>query len=123
MASAYVVTVAVTATAGFVGESTPVILLAALLSLPASVIALPAYYVAYGLLALVPGADPSASSSSSRFCGHGADCTTGELAAWFQVTTAALGILALTCAALLNVLGLPVAAGRRRRGVVGCQPI
>ena len=54
ISSAYVLTVAAVATVGFVAESTAVILLAALLSLPVSVIALPGYYVANALVTLVP---------------------------------------------------------------------
>ena len=52
----YALIVMVIATAGFTTESTSMILLAAFLALPSSVIAVPAYYVVYGLLALVPGA-------------------------------------------------------------------
>ena len=52
--AAYGLTVAAVATVGFVAESTAVILLAALLSLPVSVIALPGYYVANALVTLVP---------------------------------------------------------------------
>jgi hypothetical protein len=124
MASAYVLAVASIATAGFVAESTRLILLAALLSLPASVIALPAYYAAYGLLAQVPGANPSDFSSSSRFCADGTDCITGNPAVWFQITTNVLGIVALTCAALVNVFGLYLVARRRyARGAVDAASV
>ena len=116
LGSVYVLVVAVVAAEGFVVESTAVILLAALLSLPASVIALPGYYVAYGLLALVPGANPNESSGSS-YCTSGGDCvssTTGDLADWFQATTEVLGVLAFTCAALINLLALRILTARRR---------
>jgi len=118
MASIYVVTVAATAALGFVLESTTTILLAAALSLPASVFALPGYYLVYGLLASVTNANPSVASGSTS-CTAGGDCTSsisGDPADWFQVTTNALGILALTCAAVLNVFLLRRIAQHRRRG-------
>jgi hypothetical protein len=118
MASIYVLTVAATAAFGFVRESTPTILLAAALSFPASVIALPGYYLVYGLLASVTNANPSDASGSTS-CTAGGDCTSstsGDPAVWFQVTTDILGILALTCAAVLNAFLLCRMAERRRRG-------
>lgn len=117
VAAVYVLVVAVVATMGFVTESTAVIFLAALLSLPASVIALPGYYVVYGLLALIPGAIPSESSGAAACSPDGVDCewtSTGDLAGWFHVTTDVIGILALTCAAVLNVLGLCIVTARAR---------
>ncbi|KRE36982.1 hypothetical protein ASG73_11750 [Janibacter sp. Soil728] len=117
VAAGYVLTVAVVATVGFVTESTAGILLAALLSLPASVIALPSYYVAYGLLALIPGANPSESSGSGACNTDGVDCqwsSTGDLAGWFHVTTEVIGILALTCAAVLNVLAICIVTALAR---------
>lgn len=112
--SAYVLIVAVVATVGFFAESTTAILLAALLSLPVSVIALPGYYVAYGLLALAPGANPSESSGARACNAHGVDCDwsrSSDLAEWFHVTTDVIGVLALTCAAILNVLTLRILIG------------
>jgi hypothetical protein len=114
--AAYVIGVTAIASAGFIADSTPTILLAGLLSLPASVITLPGYYVAYGLLALVPGANPSVSTSSARSCTADGVCTsttTGELATWFLVTTTVLGVLAFTVAALLNMLALRFLTARR----------
>lgn len=122
LASTYVLTVAAVAAAGFVRDSTPTILLAAALSLPASMAAVPGYYAVYGLLALVPGANPSESSGGWSSCTADGDCISyksGDPAAWFQVATTALGVLALTCAALLNVLALYVVTRRKpatRRG-------
>jgi hypothetical protein len=104
----YVLGVAAVSTLGFTTGSTPTILLAALLALPSSVVAIPAYYIVYGLLALVPGANPS-SSSGSGSCTPDGDCqvsTTGDLATWFTFATEAIGILALTAAALLNAVVL-----------------
>jgi hypothetical protein len=113
--SAYVLVVAVVATCGFVRGSTGVIALAALLALPTSVPATIGYYGVYGLLAQVPGADPS-SSSGSVVCSSGGECqelSSGDLAGWFAVTTTVVGVLALTAAALLNVLLLRMLAARR----------
>ena len=58
----YVVAVALVATAGFTQESPWPILFAALLALPASIVAAPSYYVVYGVLALIPGANPSSNT-------------------------------------------------------------
>lgn len=114
---AYVLAVAVLATWGFTGESTAVILLAALLALPWSIATVPGYYVAYGLLGLVPGANPSTSTGSSS-CSGGGTCrssSTGDLASWFAVATDTLGILALTLAAVLNVIMLRIVVTAVRR--------
>lgn len=103
--SLYVLLVVVLGITGFLAGSAPLILLAACLSLPSSVLAVPTYYVAYGLLAMVPGANPS-SSSGSGACTANGDCvtsTTGELAPWFAITSEVIGILALVAAALVNV--------------------
>jgi hypothetical protein len=113
---AYVLTVAVVSTFGFTTESTAAILLAAFLALPSSVPAVIGYYIAYGLLAQIPGANPS-SSTGSGSCSADGDCqtsTTGDAALWFTITTDVVGVLALTGAALLNVVVLrSLIAGRR----------
>lgn len=116
-ASIYVLIVAVTAAVGFTTDSTRTILLAALLALPASIFALPGYYLMYGVLALVPGANPS-SNSGSISCGAARIChgfETGNPAAWFLLTADALGILALSGAALLNVGALRLLTTHPRR--------
>jgi hypothetical protein len=101
VAIAYVVTVAAIATFGFTTESTAGILLAAALALPSGVPALIGYYLAYGLLTQLPG---------------------GDAASWFVPATEAVGVLALTVAALLNVVvlrslrGSASASGRTRSG-------
>jgi hypothetical protein len=115
--SVYVVVVALSATAGFIEESPWPILLAALLALPVSIVALPCYYLGYGFLALVPGANPSSNSGSVLTSPDGtviSSVMTGAPAAWFTITTILLGILALTFAAVLNVLILRVLVARRR---------
>ena len=113
--SAYVLGVATIAGAGFVQDLTWLILLAAGLALPASMVAVPGYYLAYGLLALVPGANPSTDSGSSS-SGPGGTLNlaeTGGLAPWFSITTDVLGVLALTLAAVLNVLLFRALRSRR----------
>lgn len=121
----YVLGVAAVSTLGFTTGSTPTILLAALLALPSSVAAIPAFYIVYGLLALVPGAN-SSSSTGSGSCAPNGDCqvsTTWDAAAWFTLATEAVGILALTAAALLNAVVLRnLIAARRTRMQTPPQP-
>jgi len=105
--TAYLAAVAGLATAGFVQGSPGPIVLAAVLALPASIVAVPCYYLVYGLLALVTGANSSSSSgsgSSSSAGGSSTTVTTDDMATWFAVTTHVLGVLALTVAAAVNVL-------------------
>ena len=64
-AAAYVLAVAATATIGFGTGSTAAILLAGALTLPTGVPAIIGFYLVYGLLALVPGANPDESSGWS----------------------------------------------------------
>jgi hypothetical protein len=109
---------------GFSVDSTRMILLAALLGLPASVLALPGYYFMYGMLALVPGANPS-SSAGSGSCAPDGSChgsVAGEPAVWFTISTDALGILALTGAALLNVVVFRTLTARRRSASAVTNP-
>ena len=119
VAAAYVVVVATIATVGFTTGSTAAILLAAALSLPASVPAMIGFYLVYGLLAQVPGANPD-SSSGSMSCTAAGECSgssSGDLATWFVVVTDVVGVLALTVAAVLNVLLVRMVwRGRRVRG-------
>jgi hypothetical protein len=118
--SLYVVAVALLAAVGFTEKSPWPILLAALLAVPASIAAVPCYYLAYGFLALIPGANPSSSSGSATFAPDGRILTSvssGAPATWFTITTFVLGILALAVAALVNVLLLRALAARRRRNV------
>ena len=115
--STYLAAVAILATAGFVQGSPGPIVLAALLALPASIVAVPCYYLVYGLLALVTGANPSSSSgsgSSSSAGGSSTTVTTDDMATWFAVTTHVLGVLALTVAAAVNVLLVRAVVSRRQ---------
>jgi hypothetical protein len=114
--AAYVLTVGAIATYGFAAGSTAAILTAAVLALPTSIVAVPGFYLAFGLLALVPGANPS-STGGSGGCTPGGVChesTSGDLAPWFAVTTDVIGVLALVGAALLNVLLLRMVRRRRQ---------
>ena len=114
----YLAAVAGLATAGFVSGSPAPIVLAAVLALPASIVAVPCYYLVYGLLALVTGANPSSSSGSgsgsSAAGGAGTTVTADDTATWFAVTTHVLGVLALVVAAALNVLLVRAVLSRRR---------
>lgn len=109
------------ATVGFLEGSPWPILVAAVLAVPASLATLPCYYLLFGLLALVPGANPSSSSGSGTSAPDGSTVTsvvTGMPAPWFTVTTHILGVLALTCAALLNVLLLRALRARRHQSSI-----
>jgi len=111
--SVYVAVLALVAAVGFIEQSPWPVVVAALLALPASIVTLPCYHVVYGVLA-----NPSSSTGSSSSDAYGntlTTVTTGTPAAWFTLATHVLGILALTAAALLNVLLLRALAARRRR--------
>jgi hypothetical protein len=111
--SAYVLGVAAIAGAGFAQDLTWPILLAAALTLPTSIAAVPGYYLSYGLLGLVPGANPSSVTGSASSGPSGTTFSETGGAAWFTVTTDVLGVLALTVAAVLNVLLLRALITRR----------
>lgn len=115
-AVAYVVAAAALAGLGFTAGSTVVILVGALMTMPASLLAMPAYYLVYGVLSQLPGANPSQSSGSVT-CAVGEACqsvTSGDPSAWFTQTTEMVGVAALVLAALLNLVGLRLLLGRRR---------
>ena len=119
-AAAYVATVALSATLGLVGQTAWPTLLATAISLPASIVTLPGYYLAYGLLALIPGANPSSSSGSASVDAGGhlvSPAVGGTQAAWFTTTTLVLGVVLLTAGAVVNVLIVRALAARRRRRV------
>jgi hypothetical protein len=114
----YVVAVGLLAAWGFIAEIPGPILAAAAVTLPASVVALPGYYLEYGLLAQIPGANPS-HSSGSGWCGADGVChmsTTGDQAAWFVAVTEVSGVLALAAAAAFNVLALRYLLALRHEG-------
>jgi hypothetical protein len=123
----YVLVVAVIATVGFTEQSPWPIVLAGLLAFPASIVTVPCYYFAYGVLALIPAAKPSSSTGFATSPADGRTLTsviTGTPAAWFTITTFVLGVLALTVAAFLNVLLLRALAARRRcnKGIAPHDP-
>ncbi len=116
--SLYVAGVTVLAGVGFIGDTPWPILLAALLTAPASIVALPAYYLVYGLLALVPGANPTASSGSATGGAPGPAQSTevvGATASWFTSATHLLGIATFAGAAVLNVVIARAYIARRAR--------
>ena len=103
--SVYVLALTGLAAWGFVTGTAAAILVAFLLALPTGLPAIVGYYLAYGLLALVPGANPDTSSGSVS-CSADGSChgsTTGDLAPWFAHTTVVIGVLAVTFAALVNL--------------------
>jgi hypothetical protein len=113
--AAYLLAVAGLATWGFTTGSTVAILVTVLLALPAGPAALVGYYVAYGVLALVPGANPDTNSGSAT-CSPNGDCqvsTTGDLATWFAISTDVIAVLLLTAAAVGNVVLLRLVTTRR----------
>ena len=104
--AAYVLCVAAVAAWGFYTDSTATILLAVLLALPMGGPALVGYYVAYGLVAGVSGANPDVARSGGavhaqrwlRVLHH------GRAGGWFLHTMDVIGVLALAAAAVLNVI-------------------
>ena len=115
----YVIAAGVLATVGFALANPLPILLAALITIPCSVVALPAYYLAYGLLAQLPGANPSTSSGSGSVSSDGtvtSTTSTGMPAEWFTTITPIIGVGALVAAAIANVfIARAFAAQRNRR--------
>lgn len=106
VAVAYVGAVTTLASVGFTHDSTVLILIAAAVTLPLGIPAMLGYYAMYGLLALVPGANPSEASGSTTCTADGV-CTstgTGDLAGWFALTTDVLGVVVLAGAAVGNAL-------------------
>src|SRR5450759_1292732 len=86
--SVYVAALALVAAVGFIEQSPWPIVVAAPLGLPASIVTLPCYYVVYGVLALLPGANPSSSTGSSSSDAYGntlTTVTTGTPPAWFTL--------------------------------------
>ena len=115
---AYVAAICALAAMGFISQSPWPILLAALLAAPTSLIAVPCYYVLYGLVALFPEANPSSGAGSGTVATDGttsSSVSTGSAAGSFTTTTHALGIIALTAAAILNVLLVRTLIARRQR--------
>ena len=105
VAVGYVAAVVSVAAVGFATGSTEKILLAGALALPSSVAGVIGFYLAVGLLAQVPGANPG-SSSGSGSCSSGGVCTStsnGGAAPWWLFTSDVIGVAALTAAAIVNV--------------------
>lgn len=124
LALLYVAGVGVLATMGFASETTPLILFAAAVALPASLVAVPAYYLAYGLASMASGA-------TSQSVGTGSCTATGEcsysgsvsgLPVWFADMTHTLGIVALVWAAVMNVVLVRLLFAARARRPKPQQP-
>jgi hypothetical protein len=112
--ASYVLAVTTVAALGFATGSTATILGAVVLALPVGLPALVGYYMIYGLLGQVPGANPDVSSGSAS-CTPGAGCQvseTGDLAPWFAHTMDIVGVLAVAVAAVANVVLLRFAAAK-----------
>lgn len=118
----YVIVVGALAAVGFIAETPWPILLAACVTLPVSVVAVPGYYLVYGLLAWVSGANPSQSTGSGTSFPDGtvASTETGSLPAWFTLTTSVIGVLIFAGAAVVNLYLLRRL--RRRRGMSTASP-
>ena len=120
----YVAVVAALAVTGFARGTPGPILTAIGLTLPASLLTVPGYYLAYGLLAQFPGATSSVSSASGSCTAAGVchGTSTGDPAIWFTITTPLIGTLAIAAAAVLNAYALALLmsslTARRRRGAV-----
>jgi hypothetical protein len=108
--------VAALVTAGVLLQSPGPFLLALLLTLPSSLVALPVYYLLYGLVAMIPGANPASSSGKGLSTPDGTTVTvvSGEPALWFTVAMAVLAVLVVAGAAWLNAIGLKAILSRRR---------
>ena len=122
VAIGYVIAVGVVAATGFFASWGAAIALAVVFTLPSIVVFLPAYYLAYGVVALIPGANPSTASGSGTVAADGTvtSVVVGDSPAWFTVLTHLMGTCALVAAALVNVLlWQRVAHYRRKRAEVG----
>jgi hypothetical protein len=122
--SIYVAFITVIASVGIIEKSPWPVLVAAFLTLPASIAVVPCYYLIYGMLAQIPGANPSSNTGYEVQNADGTtitSVTTGAQAPWFVVTTQAVEIIAFTFAAVLSVLFLRALAARRE-GTGGAHP-
>jgi hypothetical protein len=109
--------VAVLTVAGFASYSTPALVAALVLTVPASVVTLPAFYVLYGLVSQIPGANPLHSSGSGLSSdGSVIVVTSGMPAPWLAPTMHTLGVLLITLGAVLNVLLARAVLARRKSG-------
>ena len=109
-ALAYALVVGILAAVGFQTQSSWPVLLAVVLTLPASVVTAPGYYVLYGLLSQIPGANPAHNSGTSDGAGI---VTSGVPAPWFMPTVHVLGVALLALGAVLNVLVVRLYLARR----------
>ncbi len=111
---AYVALVAALVAMGMVLQTPAPFIVAALLTLPSSIAAVPLYYVLYGVTALIPGANPSSSSGEggSTPGGGSVSVVTGEPALWFTVSMGVLAVIVMAAAAYANALAIKAIRAR-----------
>lgn len=116
-ALAYIAAVTVLAAVGFASGRPLLIGVAALLTLPVSIVAVPVFYMLAGLLGLVPGANPSRASGSGYVGPHGNVVVThtGEPARWYLVSLDGLGVVVFAAAAVAMVVLLDLVLRWRQR--------
>jgi hypothetical protein len=115
-----VITVAALVAAGMLLQSPGLFVVAAVMTIPSSIAAVPTYYVLYGITALIPGANPSSGSGKgvSTPGGGTVSVVTGEPALWFTVSMGVLAVVVMALAAYANALALKAIrerAGHRHR--------
>jgi hypothetical protein len=117
----YIAAVTVLAAVGFAAGRPLLIGVAAIVTLPVSIVAVPAFYVLAGLLGLVPGANPSHASGSGSAGPHGKVVVTqtGEPASWYLVSLDVLGVAVFAAAAVAMMVLLDVVIRWRRRAHAG----
>lgn len=116
-ALAYIATVTVLTAVGFASGQPLLIGVAALLTLPLSIVAVPVFYMLAGLLGLVPGANPSRASGSGYVGPHGKVVVThsGEPAQWYLISLDVLGVAIFAAAAVAMMVLLDLVIRWRQR--------
>jgi hypothetical protein len=121
----YIAGVAALVAAGVLLQSPGPFLVAVLVTLPSSIVAMPVYYLLYGVVAYLSGGNPSSSSGTGTSAPDGTTVTvvTGEPALWFTVAVGVLAVLVMACAAWANAMGLKVIRSRRHSERVADRPL
>ena len=117
LALSYVAAVMLLAAVGFATGQALLVGIAALVTLPVGIAAVPMIYLMAGVMAFVPGANPSQASGSGYAGPHGhvVVTQTGQPASWYLVSIDVVGVVVLVLAAVANVLLLDLLVRRRRR--------
>lgn len=110
----YVALIAALVAAGMLLQTPGPFIVAAVLTLPASIAAIPLYYVLYGVTALIPGANPSSSSGqgTSTPGGGSVSVVTGLPAPWFTIAMGVLAVIVMAAAAYANALAIKAIRAR-----------